>query len=167
MRTDINFGTQVPYLDKPPDSVKTLMNVDTEKPHTNELPDFEQRSQTPEWRYPRSRIDASLPVLKVKQAQWCELCRYLKQKAKAEAAKVRLGFAEQEAQMEREQAEKETSLAVQKSKLKLLKSEREYTEAQAELKVMDEYINDTSSSRQLPEEEISPRTKVERYLRDH
>lgn len=48
MRTDINFGTQVPYLDKPPDSVKTLMNVDTEKPHTNELPDFEQRSQTPE-----------------------------------------------------------------------------------------------------------------------
>lgn len=80
---------------------------------------------------------------------------------------MRLGFAEQEAQMEREQAEKETSLAVQKSKLKLLKSEREYTEAQAELKVMDEYINDTSSSRQLPEEEISPRTKVERYLRDH
>ncbi|XP_069122241.1 uncharacterized protein [Argopecten irradians] len=87
---------------------------------------------------------------------------YLRTKVKAEAAKVRLEFAEKEALIEREAAEKH-------AQLKIIKTEREYTEAAAELRVMDEYFqeNQSSPSIDVPSEELSSHHKVEQFLDNH
>ncbi|XP_060082333.1 uncharacterized protein LOC132561648 [Ylistrum balloti] len=87
---------------------------------------------------------------------------YLRTKAKAEAAKVRLMYAEKEALLEREAAEKQ-------AQLKIIKTEKEYTEATAKLKVLDEYFNENlpPPSIELPGEQLSSRSKVELYLDSH
>ncbi|XP_033745498.1 uncharacterized protein LOC117331014 [Pecten maximus] len=85
---------------------------------------------------------------------------YLQKKVEVQEAMMRLSFAEQEAELEKEQVERS-------SKLKLLRLKKESSVAQVGLKVMDEYMNDLASDHSpLPAEEITSQTKVENYLRD-
>lgn len=76
---------------------------------------------------------------------------------KAEVAKVRYKFEEQEALLEREKSLKQVEL-------KVMKSEKRYAEAKAKLNVMDEYLKDVRSARFSGLEEISAHDKVEQYL---
>lgn len=82
---------------------------------------------------------------------------YLREKIKAEVAKVRYKFEEQEALLEREKSLKQVEL-------KVMKSEKRYAEAKAKLNVMDEYLKDVRSARFSGLEEISAHDKVEQYL---
>lgn len=87
---------------------------------------------------------------------------YLREKVKAEAAKVRLMYAEKEALVENEAAEKQ-------AQLKVIKTDRKYTEARARLKVMDDYMNENGSLSKsiVPIEELSAHKKVEHFLDSH